>query len=193
MRLRTALLSLAVASVAALAAFAVSGPHTEQAEALGRERVLGVYRLKLKGTGFDRDGSSARYRDGKVRGLARMTLTASPDEGDDSIVRVVIRLDERLDGTIADKLTPEIAFAGTGRIVGDSLTAIASGQANFVNALTIEFSKNGRKAQGWWLASFPAAAATDGFAGAFGAQVKGKLIEPAAIEPLPLDRVSTVR
>ena len=66
------------------------------------------------------------------------------------------------------------SLEGVGILVDDSLTVIGAGQANFVNAVTLRFSKKGRKVEGWWLGSFPGTDVREGFVAGFGASFKGK-------------------
>ncbi len=181
--------TLVVAALGVSAAFVVS---PETADAVDTTRVLGRYRLKLKGDGFDREAASLSYRNKKLRGNATLTLVRpeSAVSAREVIVRIV--LDRRLDGSVLDRATPDPAFLGKGLLIEDSLTVIGTGSANFVNAVTLRFKNKGRKLSGWWLASFPAAAVDGGFAGGVGVQIAGRLQlaqpspAPVPVDPLPV-------
>ncbi len=159
------------------------------AHAVGAGDAIGEYVIKLRGDGFDRNGSSGRVSEGNVRGRAVLRVSRVAGSADPRNLRVEIVLEKVLVGSLIDRATPTPALAGRGILVGDSLTVIGAGQSNFVNALTLRFLKRGRRVAGWWIASFPGSAATDGFVSGMGLAFRGKrLRKPGSIDVVAASR-----
>ena len=161
------------AAAGALAVGLVPGPA---ARAVGSADALGTYELKLRGEGFDRDGQSGRIREGALHGDAVLSVTRADASGDPRNVHLVVQLDPALVGSVLDLATPTPQFESDAVLVGDWATAIAPGQPDFVNVLTVRFLKKGRRISGWWSASFPGADADKGFAAAVTATFKGRRV-----------------
>lgn len=179
--MRRALTAVAVA-LACVAAWVLLVPEPP-AEAVGPGDVIGEYVLKLRGQGFDRNATSGRISEDRVRGRALLTILRTSDVGDPRDVTVRIALDSSLKGSVLDRATPTPDLEGRGVLVGDSLTVVGVGQSNFVNAVMLRFNKKGKKVEGWWLVSFPGADAVEGFVGGAGLAFKGKRLR--ASKPVP--------
>lgn len=178
--MRRVLLGAAVALSAATVAWLGAGEPP--AAALGPADALGQYVLRLRGDGFDRDAETNRVSEGSVKGSAVLTVALADDAADPRELAVEIRLDRKLAGSLLDRATPTPALSGRGVLVGDSLTVIGAGQANFVNAVTLRFRKRGARLEGWWLASFPGSAADRGFVAGLGLTFRGRrVVQPAAV------------
>jgi hypothetical protein len=176
------LVALGVAAAAAFALLAVR--PAPQAEAVAAPQVVGAYRIKLKGDGWWR-GTTTPYAVDRVNGNALLLLARNvPDDGK---LKVVINVDTQ--GGLVDVATPTPDFTGTGTLVGDSMTAIGSGTATYVNAITLTFQKGGTRILGHWIAAFPPsdAAPDASAAGGFGADFTGRKLNkrggPAAAIP----------
>ncbi len=180
--MRRLLLSLAIAALVACAGF-VAAPEPE-AQAIGAGDVVGVFRLKLKGSGFDRNADNGRVDQRNVRGNATLVISRANAAADPRLVRVEIRLDKNLNSSVIARATPTPALGGIGILVEDSLTVIGAGQANFVNAVTLRFAKQGRRVEGWWLGSFPGTDVDAGFVAGFGASFKGKRLRGVTADTL---------
>jgi hypothetical protein len=157
---------------------AVAAMPAPDASAVARSRVVGAYRIRLKGDGWWR-GTSSPYRVGRIAGGAMLVFTqADPDDGK---LYAAIQLDPRLDDTLVDLATPDpAAFMGSGFVVGDSLTMLDTGSVltaggpSYVNALTIQFIKGGARLSGHWLTSYPATDPDSGPASAMGVTFTGR-------------------
>ena len=157
----------------ALAAVVVwVGAPGEEAAAVGPADVIGIYDVRLSGDAFERDADSGRVAEERVRGRALCQISAAP--GDPRLLTVEVRLAPALDGGLFDRTNPTPALRGTGVLVGDSLTVIGAGQANYVNALTLRFLRRGRKVSGSWIASFPGSDTRSGYVAGAGVSLRGK-------------------
>jgi hypothetical protein len=181
-RLVTGLVAAALAAAIGTAAALLTAP-APPAQAIGAGDAIGEYVIKLKGNGFDRNAASGRVTEGGIRGRAVLSVTPASDAGDPRELVVRVTLESNLKGTLLDRATPTPSLEGRGVLVGDSLTVIGAGQTNFVNALTLRFLKKGKKVDGWWLASFPGAAADEGFVAGAGLSFKGKRMRKSQVAP----------
>ena len=158
---------MALATVAAAAAAWVAVPRSETASAVAPSQVVGIYRIKLRGDAWWSAPLSS-YAAERVNGGATLTFTSATSDAADPRLRVEIRLDSGLtDGTL-DLVTPNPAFLGEGYVVGDSMTVIDSGGPTYVNALTIQFLKDGERVVGHWLSAYPSTGPNGGGTGASG-------------------------
>ena len=181
--IRRLLAVVVVAAVGATAGLVATPPPP--AAAVGAGDIVGEYVVRLRGDGFDRSATSGRVDEGAVRGRAVVTVTRAAQDGDPRDVLVRVTLESALTGSLLDRATPTPALQGRGILVGDSLTVIGAGQANFVNAVTMRFQKNGRKVEGWWLASFPGSTVDDGFVAGVGLSFRGKRLRKGQASPAP--------
>jgi len=179
--LRRLLVALVVAVVGATAVWWAS-PQPEAA-AIGAADAIGEYVVKLKGNGFERNESSGRVSEGNLRGRAVVRIKRTSADGDPKDLTVEVALENALKGGLLDRATPTPSLRGRGVLVGDSLTVIGVGQTNFVNALTLRFSRKGKRIDGMWISSFPGAAATDGFVAGVGVSFKGKRLRAKQVAP----------
>lgn len=127
-----------------------------EAGAVAPDDVVGVYKLKLKGDGWVR-GTTQPYRAERIGGTATLFVARAPTA--DGKLHVEIRLESSLTGGVLDLATPATAFVGEAHLVGDSLTLIDTGAPTYVNALTLQFAKEGARLSGHWIAAYPASEA----------------------------------
>ncbi len=185
LRLRSALCAVALGGAAVLVAWS-PGP-APVAEAVGSADVIGIYRLKLKGGGFDREAITNRYRAGSLRGTATLEISRPAEAVDPRVLQIAILLDGNLIGSTLARATPTPALTGVGILVEDSLTVIGTGRSDFVNAVTLRFERGGKRLVGTWLTAFPASDADDGFAAGVGVTFKGKRLKQKSIGATLLD------
>lgn len=184
------LLTAALLIAAGAAAAHLPGGGTPEVEALAPADVLGVYVVRLRGNGFTGNSEADVSRTERVRGRVRLTLSRLEDESNTRGLEVRIDLPPALEGTLIDKATPTPAFRGTGVLVGDSLTAIATGRSDFVNAVTMRFTRRGRIVSGWWLTSLAdGAAVQSNFVTGVGSTFRGRRV---TIAPAPLPAARSV-
>ncbi len=180
MRGRLRRLLVAAATAALVGVVGVALLPVPDAAAVGSADAVGAWLIALRGDGFDRNATSGSYSQETVRGRAVLNVGRATGDGDPRRLRVEVVLERALAGSLIDRATPSVALAGEGVLVGDSLTVIGAGQANFVNALTLRFSRGGKRVDGWWLASFPGSSVDSGFVGGFGTTFKGKRVKASA-------------
>lgn len=137
----------------------LSAPPT--ADALVPAQVVGRYRLKLKGIGALR--ADADYDEGKIRENAELVLTHTGGDANSALLDVEVHLVGARRNSLLERGTPEAPqFRASGMLVGNSLSLIDTGSAGFVNALTLQFLRNGKKVSGGWITALPATAADRG-------------------------------
>ena len=151
-------------------------PDPPPAEALVPAQVVGRYRLKLKGLGALR--ADAAYDEGKIRENAELVLTHSEGDANSALVDVEIHLVGARRNSLLERGTPEAPqFRASGMLVGNTLSLIDTGSAGFVNVLTLQFLRNGKKVAGGWITALPATAADRGPMVSLHVAVSGKRVK----------------
>lgn len=186
-RLRPLVLAAALCALLLAGAALVFVPGSRPVSALSTADVTGVYVLRLTGDAWarvDATGDNPKGSAQRVKGGAFLILT-SDSERNDGVVKVELRLDRKLEGSVLDRVTGSPDFVAEGVIIGDRLTLIDSGSSIFVSAMDVRFEREGRKIAGSWLVSWPAAAADATFVGGARIDLKGKRFVPRPKRPTP--------
>jgi len=179
MKPRFAALSAAVALLGAGAAFLLPG-SVPDAEALTASDLVGIWKLTLRGDGWQRaDGG---VRESRVKGAALLVVEHADPDRNTGRVNIEITLDaDATESLLGDAVPPAgtaPAFKATAAVIGNSISAIYAGQPDYVNALNLRFEADGKHAGGAWFLAFPAtdAADTATFATGLVVNVRGKRV-----------------
>lgn len=178
----------AAALAGAGAAFLLPGSAPD-ARAFTASDLEGVWKLRLGGEGWQRAGGG--YREARVRGTAQLVVESADLDRNTGRVNLRITLDETAAASLLGAAVPDAgtapAFTATAAVVGNTVSAIYAGQANYVNALNLRFEADGKRSAGTWFLVFPAADASDAqtFATGLVVTVRGKRVRTRAPGPKP--------
>ena len=177
---------LALLACAVLAALAGVFSSSTKAYSLSPADVQGVYILKLSGDAWVRSRANGdtppEASAESVRGTAFLILSAA-SQANDGVLHAEIRLEQRREGSVLDRITASPDFEATGVILGDRLSLIDTGHSVFVNALNLRFDRRGKRVRGGWLVAWPASSDGAAFSAGANVVVKGKRWVPRKNKP----------
>ena len=189
MKLRLAALTAACALLGSGAAFLLPGSAPD-AEALTAADLVGIWTLRLGGDGWQRDDGGVLQS--RIRGKAYLVVEHADPDRNTGRVNLLITLDADAQASLLGAAVPDPAmapaFKATAAVIGNSISAISTGQADYVNALNLRFDADGKRAGGAWFLAFPAADATDSatFATGLVVTVRGKRVRTGKPIDLPI-------
>lgn len=184
------LATLAAAVVAGAIAASLVPVSAPEAAALTASDVVGVWKLRLGGDGWQR--SAGETDESRVRGTAQLIVESTDVDRNTGVVQLQVVLDPETEVTLLGKAVPPKgtapAFLAKAAVIGNSVSAIYTGRADYVNAMNLRFDPDGKHVTGSWFLAFPAADASDSAAFATGMtlSVKGKRVRTRLPLPKPV-------
>lgn len=194
---RRPLLVLAVSAACGAAALGLLPGAAPRADALTASDVVGTWKLKLSGEGWQSDAGA--YELGRPRGAAFLVVRHADSGANTGLLELEIVLDGVAQDSLVGAAVPPKgsapAFRAKARIVENTISAIYVGQPDYVNALNLRFESDARKVAGTWFLAFPAVDAPDAqkFATGIDVAMRGKRVRGGGPKPLTPTRSPTSR